>query len=224
MALRRTERSAISSNSDLAREFEHDSKWEDSFGGHDSGYIFKKHSEINNDRHGHYDAGKAENEEHAKILKSGGGKHAVAAAEGGIEKHSDGANARGKDVKAKTFGFFDYFYKQPEYHIEQFYTDEKHGHRFGADHRNKAVKDHSRDLHEAAEWNKQQNRHHSGAFGAETQSHAANEHSNWNHDRHKAYNHEKSQSFAKGEHSVSSEVHSNSPGQQEHHTYGHLNS
>lgn len=56
------------------------------------------------------------------------------------------------------------------------------------------------DLHEAAEWNKQQNRHHSGAFGAETQSHAANEHSNWNHDRHKAYNHEKSQSFAKGNH------------------------
>lgn len=96
ISLRRTERSAISSNSDLAREFEHDSKWEDSFGGHDSGYIFKKHSEINNDRHGHYDAGKAENEEHAKILKSGGGKHAVAAAEGGIEKHSDGANARGK--------------------------------------------------------------------------------------------------------------------------------
>lgn len=50
-------------------------------------------------------------------------------------------------MKHKTYGFFDYKYIDPQYHLEQYYTDEKHGTKYGSDAHNAQLKDHAAGEH-----------------------------------------------------------------------------
>uniref|UniRef100_A0A914RU23 Uncharacterized protein n=1 Tax=Parascaris equorum TaxID=6256 RepID=A0A914RU23_PAREQ len=74
----------------------------------------------------------------------GVGRNVGAETEDVAIKHADTSSGIGKDVKAKIFGYFNYGYKQPEYHIEEYYSDEKYGQKFGANyHHHRAFDDHS---------------------------------------------------------------------------------
>lgn len=55
---------------------------------------------------------------------------------GSGNKYVDDASNYNKDVKTKTFGFFDYRYVQPQYHMEQYHTDEKHANKYAGDEHN----------------------------------------------------------------------------------------
>uniref|UniRef100_A0A0M3HGW7 S8_pro-domain domain-containing protein n=1 Tax=Ascaris lumbricoides TaxID=6252 RepID=A0A0M3HGW7_ASCLU len=92
---------------------------------------------------GHYHSIKTKGEKHTINSAVGVGRHARTETEDVATKHVITSSGTGKDLKAKIFGYFDYRYKQPEYHIEEYYTDEKYGQKFGANYHHRAIKDHS---------------------------------------------------------------------------------
>uniref|UniRef100_A0A915AZR6 Uncharacterized protein n=1 Tax=Parascaris univalens TaxID=6257 RepID=A0A915AZR6_PARUN len=88
----------------------------------------------------------------------GVGRNVGAETEDVAIKHADTSSGIGKDVKAKIFGYFNYGYKQPEYHIEEYYSDEKYGQKFGANyHHHRAFDDHSSDIYDASGWKEYEN-------------------------------------------------------------------
>ncbi|XGW35156.1 hypothetical protein V3C99_018853 [Haemonchus contortus] len=48
-------------------------------------------------------------------------------------KSSSGTTSYGRDVKTKTYGFFDYQYIKPQFHIEEYHVDEKHSNKHTSD-------------------------------------------------------------------------------------------
>ncbi|VDK87008.1 unnamed protein product [Litomosoides sigmodontis] len=177
---------------------EHSISWGDWSDGHDSGYVIKKdgHQAKNSAAFNH--AVNEEAEQHALKSAAGIGKHASAAAEKGASKHVDQARIHGKDVKAKTFGFFDYQYKQPEYHVEQFYTDEKHRQKTGADRSHHSLKDHESDVHAASGWDKHGKGYHNDANGLRTHEQEGGFHHGWASNIRKGYEDEDGKDYSKG--------------------------
>ncbi|CAG9533820.1 unnamed protein product [Cercopithifilaria johnstoni] len=207
----------------------HDIAWSDWNDGHDSGYVTKKdgHQEKNSATFNH--AVKEEAEEHALKSAAGVGKHASAAAKNGASKHVDQASIHGKDIKAKTFGFFDYQYKQPEYHVEQFYTDEKHRQKSGADRLHHSLKDHESDLHAASGWGKHGKGYHNDANGLKAHKHDGEFHNGWASNIHKEYEHGGEKDYSKGRGAHKGHYHHNivpaspppPPYHHHHHHHGH---
>ncbi|KAM3728083.1 Constitutive coactivator of peroxisome proliferator-activated receptor gamma [Dirofilaria immitis] len=176
----------------------HNFAWSDWNDEHDSGYIINKDRDQQKDSTVFNHAVKHESERHAQKSAAGAGKHALAAAEKAASKHIDQASSFGKDIKAKTFGFFDYQYKQPEYHVEQFYTDEKHRQKVGADRLHHALKDHESDTHEASGWGKRGKGYHNDANGFNAHEHGEKFHDSWVDNFHKAFDHESEKDYSKG--------------------------
>ncbi|VDN02671.1 unnamed protein product [Thelazia callipaeda] len=201
----------------------HDRQWINRYDGHDSGYMIEKdgHHQKNIAAFNH--AIKEESEQHALKSAAGAGKHTAGSAEKGASKHADQASALGKDVKAKTFGFFDYQYKQPEYHVEQFYTDEKHGRKFGADRLHHSLKDHESDAHEASGWGKHGKGYHNDAHGIDARENGAKHHYNWKNDFHKGYGKEDEIDYSKGRGAHEQYSHHDVvvPERHDHHHYHH---
>lgn len=172
--------------------------WADWNGGHDSGYQIKKDGHHEKDLTNFKHAIKEEGEKHALKSATGAGKHALATVEKGASKHLDHASALGKDVKAKTFGFFDYQYKQPEYHVEQFYTDEKHRQKVGTDRLHHTSKDHKSDAHQASGWGKHGKGYHNDAKGLVAHENGGEFHDGWANNFQKGYEHEGEKDYSKG--------------------------
>uniref|UniRef100_A0A8R1XQB6 Uncharacterized protein n=1 Tax=Onchocerca volvulus TaxID=6282 RepID=A0A8R1XQB6_ONCVO len=195
--------------------------WNDWNDGHDSGYIIKKDGNQEKDSAIFNHAVKQEAEEHALKSAAGAGKHASAAAEKGASKHIDQASSLGKDIKAKTFGFFDYKYKQPEYHVEQFYTDEKHRQKIGADRLHHALKDHETDAHEASGWGKHGKGYHNDANGLNAHEHGENFHDGWADNFRKGYDHEGEKGYSKGRETHKAYHNHDIVPESHHHHHGH---
>uniref|UniRef100_A0A915Q159 BURP domain-containing protein n=1 Tax=Setaria digitata TaxID=48799 RepID=A0A915Q159_9BILA len=176
----------------------HNVAWSDWTDGHDSGYLIKKNGHHQKDSSTFHQAIKQEAEQHSLKSAAGAGKHAAATAEKGASKHADQASSLGKDIKAKTFGFFDYQYKQPEYHVEQFYTDEKHRRKFGADRSHHSLKDHESDAHEASGWGKHGKGYHNDAKGLDAHERGGEHQDSWASDFHKGYEHARDKDYSQG--------------------------
>ncbi|KHJ81927.1 hypothetical protein OESDEN_18384, partial [Oesophagostomum dentatum] len=50
----------------------------------------------------------------------------------------------GRDVRTKTFGFFNYKYVKPQYHIEEFHSDERHSNKYADDSHSSGGRESSR--------------------------------------------------------------------------------
>ncbi|KAL3990097.1 hypothetical protein ACH3XW_30350 [Acanthocheilonema viteae] len=199
----------------------HNIAWSDWNGGHDSGYVIKKDGHHEKDSETFNHAVKQEAEEHALKSAAGIGKHASAAAEKGAAKHVDEASIHGKDVKAKTFGFFDYQYKQPEYHVEQFYTDEKHRQKTGADRLHHSLKDHESDVHAASGWGKHGKGYHNDASGLKAHEHGGQFHDGWASHVRKGYEHEGEKDYSKGHGAHKGNYHHNIVSEPPYHHHNH---
>ncbi|KJH42371.1 hypothetical protein DICVIV_11634 [Dictyocaulus viviparus] len=49
--------------------------------------------------------------------------------------------SRESSFKIKSYGYFDYKYFKPEYHVERFYAEEKHSNKYGSDERSSETKE-----------------------------------------------------------------------------------
>lgn len=177
---------------------EHDATWNDWHDEHDSGYLLKKYGGYQKGHDVSSHAARNEAEKHGVKSAASAGKHMAAVAEGGTSKHADRASSLGKEVKAKTFGFFDYQYKQPEYHVEQFYSDEKHGRKFGANRLHHALKDHESDSQEASGWGKHGKGYHNDVHGIDAHEHDGKHFDNWANTFHNRYEHSNKKDQSKG--------------------------
>ncbi|CAJ0569211.1 unnamed protein product, partial [Mesorhabditis spiculigera] len=113
---------------------EYEAKKYSSEGAHHDGqeYGFEKagkegeHGKYDKYDQAHHHASKAEEGEKKKHEEHVADKH-------GGKTHAKEDSHFGKDVKTKSTGYFEYKFVQPQYHMEQFHQDEKHGKKYGAD-------------------------------------------------------------------------------------------
>uniref|UniRef100_A0A915CSK3 Uncharacterized protein n=1 Tax=Ditylenchus dipsaci TaxID=166011 RepID=A0A915CSK3_9BILA len=135
-------------------------------GGHESGYELAKQGGHHDDHAIHEAAATHQATGDGEKSRGASAHHTTMEADGSAAKFHEADSQHGKDLKAKTFGFFDYRFIQPQYHVEQFYEDEKQGKQYGADKHKAGEVDHHHDEHETDGKDRFEESHNLGAHGA----------------------------------------------------------
>ncbi|VDM55943.1 unnamed protein product [Angiostrongylus costaricensis] len=90
----------------------------------------------------HYDyhvEGKANSKSHYGSSDDDGSHSSGGHHEEDAKKHAESSSNYGKDLKIKTYGYFDYKYIRPQFHVEKFHSEEKHANKHGADAHSQAA-------------------------------------------------------------------------------------
>uniref|UniRef100_A0A0K0DG99 Filaggrin-2-like n=1 Tax=Angiostrongylus cantonensis TaxID=6313 RepID=A0A0K0DG99_ANGCA len=91
------------------------------------------------DYYGYHVGEKANSKSHYGSSADDGNHSSGAHHEEDAKKHAESSSNYGKDLKVKTYGYFDYKYIRPQYHVEKFHSEEKHANKYGADAHSQAA-------------------------------------------------------------------------------------